>query len=55
MFPFLRFGKNARHGPPPRRAPARGRPPTRFRPHLEPLEDRLAPATLTWTGAASEL
>jgi autotransporter-associated beta strand protein len=35
--------------------PARRRPLARFRLQLDPLEDRLTPANLTWTGANSEL
>jgi autotransporter-associated beta strand protein len=52
MSPFLRLWTNARHASATRQAAAKRRPRARFRPHLEPLEDRLAPATLTWTGAA---
>src|SRR5262245_48200458 len=55
MFPLLRLRKNASHKGTTQRMPARGRPRPRFRALLEPLEDRLAPADLTWTGQVSEL
>src|SRR5262249_42884601 len=54
MSPLLRFWRNTRRATATRRAPASRRA-ARFRPRLEPLECRLAPATLTWTGAVSEL
>src|SRR5262245_12896576 len=55
MLPFLRFWKNVRRGPTTRRTPVKRRSWTRFRPHPEPLEDRLAPALHIWSGAVSSL
>jgi autotransporter-associated beta strand protein len=50
---WLALSGKAPHVGTPRRRPALRRPPSR--PQLEPLEDRLAPATLTWSGGASQL
>ena len=53
MSPLLRFWKNIRRATATRRTPANRRATTRFRPRLEALEDRLAPAVLVWTGATN--
>src|SRR5262249_54383441 len=55
MFPLRRFWKNITPEPANRQAAAKRRSRTGFRPHLEPLEDRLAPATHVWSGAFSSL
>ena len=53
MVPLLRLWKNALHASATRRATRNHRPRARFRPLLESLEDRLAPAgMLFWTGSA---
>jgi autotransporter-associated beta strand protein len=54
MSPLLRLWKNAWHASASRRAPVKRRPQTRFRPRLETLEDRLAPATHVWNGFNSD-
>lgn len=53
MSSLLRLWKTARHASANQQARKKRRPQLHFRPRLESLEDRLAPATLlTWTGAA---
>jgi autotransporter-associated beta strand protein len=54
MSPLLRLWKNALHALAAQQATAKRHPRARVDPRLEPLEDRLAPATLFWTGAASQ-
>jgi fibronectin-binding autotransporter adhesin len=55
MSPLLRFCRNIRQARSPRHMPGSRRPTARLRLQLEPLEDRLVPTNLTWTGANSEL
>lgn len=55
MSSLLRFWRNVRQVTAPRHTPPRCRSATRFRPQLHPLEDRLVPANLTWSGSNSEL
>lgn len=55
MFRFLRFWTNNRKAAATRHKLPHPRLTKCFRPHVEPLEDRLVPASLTWTGANSEL
>src|SRR5262245_49171960 len=50
---LLRFWRNSRRATATRPTPANRRPPARFRPRLEALEARLAPATHVWQGALS--
>jgi autotransporter-associated beta strand protein len=55
MSPLLRLWKNALHASATRQAAAKRRRRARVGPRLELLEDRLAPAILTWTGQVSAL
>jgi len=51
----LRFRKNSPQPSTARRAAVKRRPQSQFRPRLELLEDRLAPAAHVWSGAFSSL
>src|SRR6188768_2923486 len=54
MFQLLRLWRTSCHANTRRHSAGGRRDTTRFRPQLDTLEHRVAPATLTWTGSATQ-